>query len=629
MQNIEIEYKHLLNRKEYLLIRKDLINNFSFTQYHQINHYFNDIHDELKNKEQALRIREKNNTYEICLKTKRKDDVLEKNIMINKNDFLKIIDNPQCLNTYFNNMNLSLQYLGSLHTERLEVKVEQGLICLDLSHYFNKIDYEIEFEANDYDNEEYLKAFLSTYHINYQANQLSKIARYYEAYMNNNLFKSNIIANINKEVFNDNIDDIAQYIKKYASEVKQKPIMSELTNIDDQLNELPCSSTSILKELMSYENNIVNTNSPKYFGYVVGGILPSGLYAKLISTIWDQNSAVYDMSFLSNQLEVILEKWFIKLFDLPSETSLGLVRGSAGGNLLAINAALISLVGENREQAKIIISNQAHFTFNKIFNILGLKTSQLTIIDTDDQGRIKVDDITNVDDHTIIILQAGNLLTGSYDDFSKVYAKTKTTKAWIHIDGAFGLYVQACPSLRYLTKDLNKAHSWVCDGHKTLNTPYDCGMILCKDKKAYLNSLNNIMDDDDLRNSMDFTNDMSKRSQSIEIWASIKSLGVTGLGELVLQLHALSKYFAIGLSNIGFTIINEIFFNQILCFYEDKAGSAQLVKRINDTKVLYVNCNKWHGEDVMRISVTNYQTTYQDIDECLKIINDIVINSEI
>jgi glutamate/tyrosine decarboxylase-like PLP-dependent enzyme len=249
-------------------------------------------------------------------------------------------------------------------------------------------------------------------------------------------------------------------------------------------------------------------------------------------------------------------------------------------------------------------------------SLLGFGTDNIEFVETDNQGRIIPDKIPELDKNSILILQAGNVNTGSFDDFDTIINQCKEKNPWIHIDGAFGLLCAAVKELKHLTKSINMADSWSFDGHKALNTPYDNGILLCRDEEAIKSAMaiaGSYINTDGNRNGIAYTPEMSRRARIIELWATLKSLGKNGLSEMIYGLHLRAKQFADELDNLGFEIINDVQFNQVLVFYKENNLTMRILKKIQDSGVCWCGSSKWKSMDVIRISVCSWVTTSKDI----------------
>ncbi|NLK35580.1 MAG: aspartate aminotransferase family protein, partial [Gracilibacteraceae bacterium] len=408
-----------------------------------------------------------------------------------------------------------------------------------------------------------------------------------------------------------------------------KETLSNLSVFEEACPEEPEDTKNILNMLGKYGSPAtVAQTGGRYFGFVCGGILPSALCSKWLSDAWDQNSALFVLSPIASKLEEVCENWLKQLLKLPDDTVAGFVSGSstaticgllAGRNYLLDNMGY-DVTGKglfNAPQIKIVLSEEAHSTVFKALSIIGLGNTKLIKVPTDGQGRIKADEIPELDNRTLLILQAGNVNTGAFDDFDSICRKANAAGAWVHIDGAFGLWAAACEKMSCLTKGMELADSWSVDAHKTLNAPYDNGIILCRHKDILVNAMHmtgSYIIYNENRDGMLYTPEMSRRARAIDLWATLKGLGRRGVAELVEELHCKAVYFSRLLQDGGLQILNDVVYNQVLVYFDNDRKTEALIKGVQESGVCWMGGSKWSGKSVMRISVCSYKTTYDDIE---------------
>jgi glutamate/tyrosine decarboxylase-like PLP-dependent enzyme len=271
---------------------------------------------------------------------------------------------------------------------------------------------------------------------------------------------------------------------------------------------------------------------------------------------------------------------------------------------------------------RVVAGKQAHSTVIKAIGLLGFGQKSIEFVEVDDQGRIISDLLPELDKRTLLILQAGNVNSGSFDDFSKICEKARNAGAWIHIDGAFGLWAGAAEQLKHLTKGMEYAHSWAVDGHKTLNTPYDCGIIMCADREALTSALHMsgsyiVVSED--RDGMLYTPEMSKRARIIELWATLKYLGKSGVDQMITTMHERAVQFATKISALdGFTVLNQVVFNQVLVCCDSDEMTNKVLEKIQALRECWVGGSMWQDRRVIRISVCSWATTSDDIDTSVR-----------
>ena len=422
-----------------------------------------------------------------------------------------------------------------------------------------------------------------------------------------------------------------QYLEKVLDRevYPSESALKNLARFQEVLPEEKGDAHEILDQLHNYGSPAtVAQIGGRYFGFVNGSVIPAGLAAKNLSIFWDQNSAMQVISPICSKLESVVQNWLIDLFGLPPTTVAGFVSGTSMANFCGLAAARYRLLKRqgwdlteqglfDAPKLRVVTCRQAHSTILKAISLIGLGKANIEWVDVDKQGRIQPDQIPELDNRTILILQAGNVNSGAFDDFVQICKRAKDQGAWIHVDGAFGLWVAATQRLKHLTTDYQYADSWAVDGHKTLNTPYDSGIILCNDEEALTSSLHmsgSYIIKGDERDGMYYTPEMSRRSRIIELWAILKYLGKTGIDELIYGLHERASLFVKQISNHpGFIVPNEVVFNQVIVRCNTDTLTESVMTKVQNSGVCWVGGSSWQGRKVIRISVCAWTTTEEDI----------------
>ena len=440
----------------------------------------------------------------------------------------------------------------------------------------------------------------------------------------------------NKEIFNQ----AQQYAFEYLENVFERNVyptqeaLEKLSVFDEELPVNSTNSKNVLEQLNKYGSPATTaTLGGRYFGFVTGSAVPVGLAAKNLGTYWDQAPAMNVLSPIGSKLESVVEKWLVDLFNLPQNTSAGFVSGTSTANLCGLAAARYRILQRNNwdinekglrdsPKIRIVTGKQSHSTVLKAIGILGLGTENIEWVDVDNQGRIITELVPELDENTILILQAGNVNSGAFDDFEKLCNKAKKVNAWVHIDGAFGLWAEAVNELKYLTKGIGYATSWAVDGHKTLNTPYDCGIILCSDQEAMTSALHmsgSYIIESTERDGMFYTPEMSRRARIIELWSIMKYLGKNGINEMILAMNQRAKQFVEEIEKIkGFHVENEIVFNQVIVRCDSDKITEQVLSNIQMLRECWLGGSMWFGKKVMRVSICSWATTENDITKSVK-----------
>ncbi len=421
----------------------------------------------------------------------------------------------------------------------------------------------------------------------------------------------------------------------YQSQVHDRNVypteqaLNDLSRFVEDLPDQASEAHDIIEILNTYGGPAtVAQTGGRYFGFVNGSTVPAGLAAKNLSIFWDQNTGLQVLSPIASKLEVVVQNWLINLFGFPKETVAGFVSGTSMANFCGLAAGryrvlmnqgwdLTELGLFSAPKIRVVTGRHAHSTILKAISLIGLGKANIEWVDVDDQGRIIPDQIPALDNSTILILQAGNVNSGSFDDFASICKKAKEAGAWIHIDGAFGLWAGATKTFKHLTKGFEHADSWAVDGHKTLNTPYDSGIILCQNQDALVASLHmsgGYIVKGDERDGMYFTPEMSRRARIIELWATMRYLGKEGIEEMIVGLHKRAKQFADLLESVdGYQVLNDVVFNQVMVQCKDDETTEKVIKSIQDQRECWVGGSTWNGRRVIRISVCSWATTQDDV----------------
>ncbi len=375
----------------------------------------------------------------------------------------------------------------------------------------------------------------------------------------------------------------------------------------------------------------VKQSGGRYFGFVNGGNFPVALAARWMADAWDQNSALYVMSPIASKLEEVCERWLVSLFRLPAGTAAGFVSGSSTAILCALAAARDELLRRQgwdvcerglfgAPPLRVVLGEQAHSSVIKALSLLGVGKAQLTFAPVDGQGRIIPGQLPELDAYTLLIAQAGNVNGGAFDPLDMLADRAREAGAWMHIDGAFGLWAAACPVYARLTAGMERADSWSADAHKTLNVPYDSGIVLCRQRDTLVRAMQatgSYIQYSDHRDGMLYTPEMSRRARGVELWATLRYLGREGVALLVEQLCRTAVAFAGALREQGFMVENEVVFNQIVVRCESDALTAATLRGIQAGGVCWCGGAKWQGRGVIRISVCSWRTTAEDVAACV------------
>jgi glutamate/tyrosine decarboxylase-like PLP-dependent enzyme len=372
----------------------------------------------------------------------------------------------------------------------------------------------------------------------------------------------------------------------------------------------------------------VATAGGRYFGFVIGGSLPAALAANWLAGAWDQNAAMQVSSPVAAKLEEIVLAWMVELLDLPPGSGAGFVTGTTMANFSALAAArtaLLKRAGWNVEEdglfgappIRVIVGDEVHVSLLKALSMLGLGRSRVTRVPADAQGRLRPEALPELDDRTLVCVQAGNVNSGAFDPAGEICARAHEANAWVHVDGAFGLWAAVSPQYAPLLAGAGAADSWAIDCHKWLNVPYDSAVAVVR-KPEHLQSAMSIsaayLTPGDGREPWHFAPEASRRARAVELWAAMRSLGRSGLREIIERNCHQAKVFAERLRAAGFTALNDVVLNQVLVSFGSEEDTRRVIADIQNDGTCWCGGTRWHGQAAMRISVSSWATTNEDVE---------------
>ncbi len=435
------------------------------------------------------------------------------------------------------------------------------------------------------------------------------------------------------------LDDAARRAKAYLDGVQERAVapssaaISALAELECPLpprSSAPGETLALLDRLISPAT--LASAGPRFFGFVIGGALPVSLAANWLAAAWDQNAALYLSTPGVASLESSALRWLIELFELPAETAGAFVTGATVANFTALAAArngTLAREGWNVEAnglfgappVTVITGAEAHTTLLKSLGMLGLGRSRIVRVPVDDQGRMRAGALPAIAGPTIVCLQAGNVNTGAFDPFDELIEQAHAGGAWVHVDGAFGLWAKAVPRLHTHARGIENADSWATDAHKWLNVPYDCGLAFVRDgrrlKEAMAVTAEYLPTDTRERNPSDFTPELSRRARGVEVWAALHALGREGLAELFERNCRQAQRFASGLREAGYEVLNEVCLNQVLVSFGTPDRTRCVIEAVQRDGTCWCGGTVWQGRTAMRISVSSWATTDADVERSL------------
>ena len=378
---------------------------------------------------------------------------------------------------------------------------------------------------------------------------------------------------------------------------------------------------------------------PRYFGFVIGGSLPAALGADWLVSSFDQNAAVFAMSPLTAVVEQIVSTWLKELVRLPTTMSCGFVTGCQMANFTGLAAArhrVLRNAGWDVEAdglfgappIDVIVSEEAHYTITMALRLLGLGGDRVRRIPTDGQGRMRADALDaalrGASGPRIVCAQAGNVNTGAFDPLEAIAHFAKAHGAWLHVDGAFGLWAAASRKHASLVRGVEQADSIATDAHKWLNVPYDCGIVFCADEAAHRSAMSlaaaYIVATGNERDPHEFVPEESRRARAVPVYAALRSLGRAGLSELVERNCRQARRFADALRTAGYEVLNEVLLNQVLVSFGSPEETRRTIATIQQDGTCWCGGTVWKGRTAMRISVSNWSTTDEDVERSVEAI---------
>ena len=366
----------------------------------------------------------------------------------------------------------------------------------------------------------------------------------------------------------------------------------------------------------------------RYFGFVIGGSLPAALAANWLAGAWDQCPGLFAASPIGTVLEEVSLGWLLDVLKLPAQSGGAFVTGATVANFTALAAArhaVLARVGWDVEAnglfgappITVVVGEEAHPSLIKALGMLGLGRSRVIRIPVDSQGRMRAAELPPLNGPAIVCLQAGNVNTGAFDPAAELCAQAHARGAWVHVDGAFGLWAAASPTHAHLVEGAADADSWATDAHKWLNVPYDSGLAFVRDAETLKRAMAitaAYLPQGGHREPSQYTPELSRRARGVEIWAALKSLGRSGLADLIERNCRLARHFAELLQQAGCEILNEVVLNQVLVSFGNAARTRQVIERVQRDGTCWCGSTDWQGHTAMRISVSSWATRHEDVE---------------
>ena len=435
------------------------------------------------------------------------------------------------------------------------------------------------------------------------------------------------------------MEDAAARAIGYLDDVRVRRVFPDadaveaLSRFDEALPDGPTDPHEVLALLDEVGSPAtVASAGGRYFGFVIGGALPATMAATWLAAAWDQCASLRPLSPVAQRLEAVSRRWLLDALGLPAGSAMGFTTGATTANftcLAAARHAILERHGWNVEERglfgapeiRVVVGDEVHASVLKALGMVGLGRERVERVPVDGQGRTRAEALPSLDGDTIVCLQAGNVNTGAFDPADAICRAAREAGAWVHVDGAFGLWALASPTKRELASGITKADSWAADAHKWLNVPYDSGLAICRHPDA-LRAAMTIVAPYLLPTAEPEPNhyvpEMSRRARGIEIWAALRALGRTGVAEIVDRNCRQARMFADALRAAGCEILNDVVLNQVLVSFGDAETTNRVITRVQDEGTMWAGGTVWQDRTAMRISVSSWATTDEDVERCVE-----------
>ncbi len=443
----------------------------------------------------------------------------------------------------------------------------------------------------------------------------------------------------------------AEHAARFLSTLDERPVRSSEASVEDLREALggplpagPTPAEDVLDALVdAAEPGVVAHPSGRYFGFVIGGALPAALAADWLTSTWDQNAGLYAGGPSAAVVEEVAGRWIAELLGLPETASVGFVTGCQMAHVTALAAArheMLRRAGwdlahdglQGGPRLRVLVGAERHVTVDRALRFLGVGAAQIVAAEADAQGRMVVDSLKEAlaagEGPTIVCAQAGNVNTGSFDPLPEIADAARDAGAWLHVDGAFGLWAAASPAFAHLTRGAERADSWATDGHKWLNVPYDSGIVFCAHPNAHRAAMTVQAsylvqaEPGAQRDEVDWTPEFSRRARGFAVYAALRALGRSGIAGLVERFCSHARRFADRLgAEEGVEVLNDVVLNQVLVrFGDDDEVTRAVVRAVQEDGTCWLSGTTWQGRAAMRISVSNWRTTEEDVDRSVEAI---------
>ncbi len=448
----------------------------------------------------------------------------------------------------------------------------------------------------------------------------------------------------------DLLERTAAIAADYVESLGERPVFPEVTPeqlreaLGGPLPEDPVDAGQVVEELAAdAEPGVVALGSGRYFGFVIGGGLPAALAADWLTSTWDQNAGIYPIGPSASVVEQVTRDWLVELLGLPGEASIGFVTGTQLAHVTGLATARWHVLNDvgwdvgrdglaGAPPVRVLVGEQRHVTVDRALRLLGLGAP--TTVAADDQGRMEADALadalTGETGPVIVCAQAGDVNTGAFDPLPAIADACERARAWLHVDGAFGIWAAVSPRFRHLVTGIERADSWTTDAHKWLQVPYDSGLVLCAHPESHHAAMtvtaSYLIQDEGsrrVRDAVDWVPEFSRRARGFAVYAALRSLGRSGLVDLVERCCDAAARFAAKIVDVdGAEVLNDVVLNQVLVRFESDERTDEVLARVQEDRRIWVGGTAWQGRKAIRVSVSNWQTGDEEIDLAVEAFRD-------
>ena len=435
------------------------------------------------------------------------------------------------------------------------------------------------------------------------------------------------------------LHSVALRAARYLEDIQERRVspsheaVRDLARFHEPLPEGPTAPEEVIRMLDEAGSPAtMGIAGRRFFGFVIGGSLPAALGANWLASAWDQNAGLFAATPISATLEEVSLRWLLDALGLPEESGGAFVTGATMANFTALAAArhaVLERVGWDVEarglfgapEIQVVVGEEAHPSVIKSLCMLGMGRERVVRVPVDRQGRMLSEALPALKSPGIVCVQVGNVNTGSCDPVPEICRRSHEAGAWVHVDGAFGLWAAASPRYAHLVAGAAEADSWATDAHKWLNVPYDSGLAFVRDARQLRGAMSMTaacLPQGGHREPMLYVPELSRRARGVDTWAALKSLGRSGLGELIDRNCRCARRFASGLAGAGFEILNDVVLNQVLVSFGAAEATERVIAGIQEEGTCWCGPTLWQGRVAMRISVSSWATTEADVDRSLE-----------